>query len=597
MADTNTLKEFLVALGFKVDKNGLKNFTDAVTKTTTRVVELGAAVQLAATAVALAVTKIADEFEDLYYMSQRVNSSAENIKAFSFAMSQLGSSSEEARGALEGVASFIRSNPSGENFLRGLIGETRDVNGNLLDTENYLERLGAKFKTETFAVAKLQASMLGISENALIALMRGPSVFVKQYYAYADKIGVNLKDMTEKGHDFMVELRNDFAELSLVLYKIAGPLFPKITAWLERLRDKLGDNADVLTDRLLPVLEKFLRFAEHVGEVLLWIVDRLLALDAATGGWSTKLLTLIAVLKFTGVLSVITSLVGAFGKLAASIFLVDSAAVALPLLAAVAGAAIGAALLTTGVLVYNHWKEIVDFVDNAISHIRATYNDVAEFAHLPHWGAGASGSWEAPAGAVTSKDRTERTQDMDSLLGLVRRLEGSGDTSISRTGAVGRYQIEPGTARQYGFDANKLGDPAYNEQVARTILADLSSRYGGDTSAILSAYNAGPGRANKFVAADHDVSTLPAETRRYLERAAAYLGAGGSGARLGGDGAVLTPSSSTMNSYGGAKNVTVSQKTEIHVSGSDHLSVGPRVAAEQKTVNANLFNNLRTSLN
>lgn len=107
----------------------------------------------------------------------------------------------------------------------------------------------------------------------------------------------------------------------------------------------------------------------------------------------------------------------------------------------------------------------------------------------------------------------------ETLLGMVRKLEGSGDREISHAGAVGRYQVTPDTARTYGADPSRLMDPQYNEAVARRILADLIRRYHGKTDEILAAYNAGPGRANRFRAAGDDPRTLPGETQRYITRA------------------------------------------------------------------------------
>ncbi|MDE2020569.1 MAG: lytic transglycosylase domain-containing protein, partial [Patescibacteria group bacterium] len=116
---------------------------------------------------------------------------------------------------------------------------------------------------------------------------------------------------------------------------------------------------------------------------------------------------------------------------------------------------------------------------------------------------------------------------VENLLPMVRQLEGSGDDAVSPVGAVGRYQIMPGTARQYGFDPALLKDPAYNERAARTVLADLVKRFHGDREAILIAYNAGPGRAFKFLADGRDRSQLPAETQRYLAHAEDLKGISG----------------------------------------------------------------------
>lgn len=110
-------------------------------------------------------------------------------------------------------------------------------------------------------------------------------------------------------------------------------------------------------------------------------------------------------------------------------------------------------------------------------------------------------------------------------LELVRALENSGDDAVSPAGAIGRYQIMPNTAKQYGYDPTKLTDPAYNEKVAVTIIDDLNKRYdmiadpAARRAAVLIAYNAGPGRADAWFAHGMNDKMLPAETQKYLNRA------------------------------------------------------------------------------
>ena len=110
-----------------------------------------------------------------------------------------------------------------------------------------------------------------------------------------------------------------------------------------------------------------------------------------------------------------------------------------------------------------------------------------------------------------------------STVSLIEQLETGGmrdpDHAISTTGAVGRHQIMPDTARQYGFDPAQLTDRNYNEHVSRTILADLNNKFDGDMQAVLIGYNAGPGRARAWLRAGRDNSILPLETQKYLRRA------------------------------------------------------------------------------
>lgn len=115
------------------------------------------------------------------------------------------------------------------------------------------------------------------------------------------------------------------------------------------------------------------------------------------------------------------------------------------------------------------------------------------------------------------------------LLPVIAQLETGGhespDDAVSHSGAVGRYQIMPGTARQYGFEPERLMEPDYNKQVAGTILNDLWRRYHGDASAVLVAYNAGPSTANKWMASGRTMP-LPTETTGYLDKASKLMTGG-----------------------------------------------------------------------
>lgn len=123
-------------------------------------------------------------------------------------------------------------------------------------------------------------------------------------------------------------------------------------------------------------------------------------------------------------------------------------------------------------------------------------------------------------GGSVQKESNQSSSGADHpLLEKVRMLEGSGDSAVSPKGAIGRYQITPATADAYHLDRSKLTDPAYAKKAANRILRDLDKRFDGDEAAVLVAYNAGPGRADKWLEAGKDMSVLPEETRKYLSRA------------------------------------------------------------------------------
>ena len=134
MADSGMIREFLVALGFRVDQKGLKSFTDGVEAATKSVEKLVATVTGSALAVGAGVTAFASRLEGLYFVAQRTGASAQGLRAFEFAAKNMGISAGTAAGSIENLARFLRNNPGGENYLKSLDVQTRDANGQLRDT-------------------------------------------------------------------------------------------------------------------------------------------------------------------------------------------------------------------------------------------------------------------------------------------------------------------------------------------------------------------------------------------------------------------------------------------------------------------------------
>jgi hypothetical protein len=103
----------------------------------------------------------------------------------------------------------------------------------------------------------------------------------------------------------------------------------------------------------------------------------------------------------------------------------------------------------------------------------------------------------------------------EGLVQSILRHEGSGETSVSSAGAIGRFQVMPSTGAKYLQPGEDLRDPKVNERVGRAIIADLWNKY-RDAKAVMIAYNAGEGVADRWIASGKDDSILPHETRNYV---------------------------------------------------------------------------------
>ena len=111
MADAVVLKEFLIALGVKIDESGQRRFTDSIQSMTSAVVRLGEGFAGVVAGFVAGVAKMADSSEDLKYLSVRIGDSVSNIDAMAFALSKLGVSPQEAIGNLTKLGDTMRNNP------------------------------------------------------------------------------------------------------------------------------------------------------------------------------------------------------------------------------------------------------------------------------------------------------------------------------------------------------------------------------------------------------------------------------------------------------------------------------------------------------
>ncbi|PZU44408.1 MAG: lytic transglycosylase [Sphingomonas sp.] len=106
----------------------------------------------------------------------------------------------------------------------------------------------------------------------------------------------------------------------------------------------------------------------------------------------------------------------------------------------------------------------------------------------------------------------------------VMRVESNGDSrAVSTAGARGLMQIMPATwatlRARYGLGTDPF-DVRDNILAGAAYLRAMHDRY-GDVTAMLAAYNAGPGRYDEYLSRGRP---LPAETRAYLAKLAPMIG-------------------------------------------------------------------------
>ncbi|WP_312740903.1 lytic transglycosylase domain-containing protein [Cedecea neteri] len=261
-ASADTIKDFLVSLGFDIDNAGANKFEAVVKGVTANVLKLGATVEGAAASVLLFTTKIADGLDKLYWASQRTGATVAGIKALGYAASQTGGNAQAALSSLEGLASFMRNNPGGEGFLNRLGVQTRDASGKMRDTAAIFTGVGQKLNSMPYYRARQYAQMLGIDENTLQSMRRGLAGFTSDYQSMMQKTGFNADKAAQQSNKFMTSMRGLTGLLGILRDKIGSNLAGGLAGSLDSLRKRILDNFPKIEETLTRLIKGILWFAD-----------------------------------------------------------------------------------------------------------------------------------------------------------------------------------------------------------------------------------------------------------------------------------------------------------------------------------------------
>ncbi|EPH7603418.1 lytic transglycosylase catalytic [Escherichia coli] len=271
--NAETIKDFLVSLGFSVDDAGAKKFGSVLAGTTANVIKMGLAVEGAALSVVAFTAKIASGLDNLYRASQRTGATVQGIQSIGYAVSQVGGSVDAARTSLESLSRFVRNNPGAEGFLNRLGVQTRDASGNMRDMAAIFTGVGQKLSSMPYYRANQYAQMLGIDENTLMAMRRGVGDFSGQYSAMAKAIGFNADQAALSSNRFMTSLKSLGEMAGMARDKIGSNLADGLAGQIDNLRKKIIENFPKIEVTITKVIKGILWLGEIVGRVAFRIVD------------------------------------------------------------------------------------------------------------------------------------------------------------------------------------------------------------------------------------------------------------------------------------------------------------------------------------
>ncbi|MBB5762164.1 hypothetical protein HNR01_001784 [Methylorubrum rhodesianum] len=256
MAD-DVLKSFVVSLGWKVDREGERRVSEAIGSVTKQAALLATALGAAALAATAAVAKIAAQFDNLYFVSQRTGATVQNIKGLAYAFGQVGGSGAGAVSAIESFSRSMRTNPGIRQFVRDL-GVATEAGGKTRDSVDVLtDAIDAIQKKHPYYVGAQMAALLGIDEqtfNTLSSYRKEIKEFRAEYERTARTVGLNNDAAAASSNKFMTALRGLQASAQAVAEKILTDLSPVLTKFLEDIRSWIEKNPETITKAIEAII-------------------------------------------------------------------------------------------------------------------------------------------------------------------------------------------------------------------------------------------------------------------------------------------------------------------------------------------------------
>lgn len=241
------LRSFLVSLGFTVDEQKKKKFTNALNDVTKGAVNTGTAITGIALSAQAMINSFSKSMENLFYASQRTGSSVKGIQALQSGAERVGVSAENALGMLEAMSEALNLEPGKRALLETLTGgKSRD-----LSNEKALLELLKELKGMPDILGFQYAKMFGIGDykeyknmiNNLADLEAG----INKRLNLGDTAKVNADEFAEAAREYQNILRDLEDKTKVIGQKIAinllGPfkdLAVNISNALDRIF-KIGD--------------------------------------------------------------------------------------------------------------------------------------------------------------------------------------------------------------------------------------------------------------------------------------------------------------------------------------------------------------------
>lgn len=573
----NVIKEFLVALGFRIDEAGLKKFVGGISSASLRIMAFGTTATAAAGVIVNSIDNIAKESAKLDLLAQRLHTTASELDDFGDAAEIMGIGQDVAFDSLTALNRVIGQAAlgvgRGKVIMEKLGIAVKDANGHVRSTTDVMDDLQAKLSKMDRGQSIAIMEKLGL-DPALLRMFNGE-------LGNTSKIGKELSDIDSSvGFDFekaqseskayvkdnremMVQIRLLKMWLDKLWERVAVDLMPKVRVGMknvskafESFRKMLQSDGKKIVASIEPIIETIMdigsgfltlvgRLATVAGRLIGTVVGIFNRLNDATNGWIKWIAAALIAWKVFNL-----------GFLATPLGIIFS---------------IGIALLALyddymvwkeggdSLIDWSKWQVGVELLLGAIDTIINSFSFLAD----------GIGYTISALKALWSGDSTGFFNEMaNAAVSLFTAIQEIGFAVIDVAKGIGRLII------QFG---NLIGI---------------------DLSGFVSMFSSAFGFIGDIIKGVVDtINTMINLAGKVGDVFGSIGGAIGSvGDMFGGGGSKLSPSPATQNTLTNNRS-NVAQQTTINVNGSSNPhATAQAVAGQQGTVNANMARNMRTGV-
>lgn len=312
-----TIKEFLVGLGFNIDEAGLKNFVSGITTASMRAAALGAAVTAAAGFVMKGIDDVAKDGEKLELLALKFNTTAAAMDDWGDTAEIMGIGSDKAFESIEALSRVVSEAAlgigRGKIVLEKLGIKAKDASGHIRATTDVMDDLKVKMQGMDRGQALNIMEKLGLDPE-LLRMFNGElgntAKVGEELSAIDASVGFDFdKNIAEsrayeaQQRDMMIQVRLLQQWFTKLWAKLATDLMPMARAGLkktadafENIRKVLQDNGKKIVEALTPILNIILRIGDAfvtfvartigvVGNLIGRVVGAFMAMNEASNGW------------------------------------------------------------------------------------------------------------------------------------------------------------------------------------------------------------------------------------------------------------------------------------------------------------------------